>query len=79
MSNKSENGRSLEWLEDPSSILSMEALRKKFPLSVLRETEPTGGDEETSQSNQRSVLIKRGFLKAKRDAVSFVRKHTDFI
>ncbi|CAB3223859.1 unnamed protein product [Arctia plantaginis] len=68
MSNKSENGRSLEWFDDSSSILSMEALRKKYPLSVLRETEPTGGDEETSQSNQRSVLIKRGFLKAKRDS-----------
>ncbi|XP_075974049.1 ATP-binding cassette sub-family G member 1 [Anticarsia gemmatalis] len=68
MSNKSENGRALDWFDDPGSIPTMEGLRKQFPFSVLRETEPTGGDEETSQANQRSVLIKRGFMKAKRDS-----------
>lgn len=68
MSTKSENGRSLESFDEPESIPSMEGLRKQYPLSVLRETEPTGGNEETSQSNQRSVLIKRGFMKAKRDS-----------
>ncbi|XP_022814668.1 ATP-binding cassette sub-family G member 1 [Spodoptera litura] len=68
MANKSENGKALDWFEDHQSIPSMEGLRKLVPLSVLRDTEPTGGDEETSQSNQLSVLMKRGFLKAKRDA-----------
>lgn len=48
----------------------MEALRKEFPLSVLKEMDTGAGDEETSQMNQTSVLIKRGFLKAKRDSVS---------
>lgn len=70
MANKSENGKALDWFDDHQSIPSMEGLRKLVPLSVLRDTEPTGGDEETSQSNQLSVLMRRGFLKAKRDAVS---------
>lgn len=49
----------------------MEQLRKQYPLSVMREQEPlSAGAEETSQSNQRSVLIRRGFMKAKRDSVS---------
>lgn len=47
----------------------MEALRKQYPLSLLKEEDAYKGDEETPQSNQRSVLIKRGFLKAKRDSV----------
>ncbi|KAM3964315.1 LOW QUALITY PROTEIN: ATP-binding cassette subfamily G member 4-like [Aphomia sociella] len=64
---KTENGKSLDWLEQPESIPTMEALRKQNPLCVLREQEPGSSDEETSQSNQRSVLIRTGFLKAKRD------------
>lgn len=65
---KTDNGRSLDWLEEPDSIPSMEALRKQHPLCELRNLDPGSSDEETSQSNQRSVLIRRGFLKAKRDA-----------
>lgn len=69
LTTKAENGRALNWFEDPNSIHSMEALRKQYPLSLLKEEDEHKGDEETSQSNQRWVLIKRGFLKAKRDSV----------
>lgn len=69
LSTKAENGRAVDWFDNRDSIPSMEALRKQFPLSILRDQEPTSGAEETSQSNQRSVLYKRGFLKAKRDSV----------
>ncbi|CAH2991378.1 unnamed protein product [Chilo suppressalis] len=68
LTSKAENGRSLDWFEDPQAIPSMEALRKQYPLSVLREQDAGPSVEETPQSNQRSVLIKRGFLKAKRDS-----------
>ncbi|KAJ8721648.1 hypothetical protein PYW07_002423 [Mythimna separata] len=68
MANKSENGRALDWFDDFETIPTMEGLRKLMPLSVLRETEPTGGDEETSQTNQLKVLMRRGFMKARRDA-----------
>lgn len=71
LSTKAENGRSLDYFDDGDSIPSMEQLRKQYPLSIMREQEPlSAGAEETSQSNQRSVLIKRGFMKAKRDSVS---------
>lgn len=70
LTSKAENGRSLDWFEEPEIIPSMEALRKMCPLSVLRDQDTGPSVEETPQSNQRSVLIKRGFLKAKRDSVS---------
>ncbi|KAL4715525.1 hypothetical protein ACJJTC_009151 [Scirpophaga incertulas] len=67
LTSKAENGKALNWFEDSTSIPTMEVLRKHFPLSVLREQDTGSTLEETSQSNQRTVLIKRGFLKAKRD------------
>lgn len=77
LTTKAENGGALEWFEDPDSIKSMEALRKQYPLSLLKAEDSHKGDEETSQSNQRWVLIKRGFLKAKRDAVrTFNKRHS---
>ncbi|CAH2076093.1 unnamed protein product, partial [Iphiclides podalirius] len=68
LATKAENGKELAWFDDAETIPSMEALRKQYPLSVLKEQDAGPGEEETPQSNQRSVLIKRGFLKAKRDA-----------
>ncbi|CAG9785455.1 unnamed protein product [Diatraea saccharalis] len=68
LTSKAENGRSLDFFENPQTIPTMEALRKQYPLSILREQDTGPGMEETSQSNQRSVLIRRGFLKAKRDS-----------
>ncbi|XP_014360791.2 ATP-binding cassette sub-family G member 1 [Papilio machaon] len=68
LTNKAENGRDLSWFEEPEGIPSMEALRKQYPLSVLKEQDSGPAAEETSQSNQTSVLIKRGFMKAKRDS-----------
>uniref|UniRef100_S4PWH7 ATP-binding cassette transporter subfamily G member Bm3 n=3 Tax=Pararge aegeria TaxID=116150 RepID=S4PWH7_9NEOP len=67
LTTKAENGRELAWLDDAKSIPTMEALRKLYPLSVMKEQDSESGPEETPQSNQRSVLIRRGFLKAKRD------------
>ncbi|XP_023942467.2 ATP-binding cassette subfamily G member 4 isoform X1 [Bicyclus anynana] len=67
LTTKAENGRELAWLDEPTTIPSMEALRKQYPLSVMKEQDSESGPEETPQSNQRSVLIRRGFLKAKRD------------
>ncbi|CAH1646788.1 unnamed protein product [Spodoptera littoralis] len=60
MANKSENGKALDWFDDHQSIPSMEGLRKLVPLSVLRDTEPTGGDEETIP-NEMSILSKEHF------------------
>ncbi|XP_050346805.1 ATP-binding cassette sub-family G member 4 [Nymphalis io] len=67
LTTKAENGKALQWFNDPETIPTMELLRKQYPLSVMRNQYTSTGEEETPQSNQRSVLIKRGFLKAKRD------------
>lgn len=72
LTTKAENGRELTWLDEAQSIPTMEELRKQYPLSVMKELDSESGPEETPQSNQRSVLIRRGFLKAKRDPVSFI-------
>lgn len=72
LTTKAENGRALSWFDDPDSMPTMEVLRKQCPLSVLKEQDPSTGNEETPRSNQRKVLIKRGFLKAKRDSVSII-------
>lgn len=66
LTEKAENGRSLAWFNEPESIPSMEMLRKIYPMSTMRDLDG-GNVEETSQMNQRKVLIRRGFLKAKRD------------
>ncbi|VVC95609.1 unnamed protein product [Leptidea sinapis] len=68
LTTKAENGKALSWFEDQESIPTMESLRKQYPLSVMKELDSSSGTEETSQCNQLSVLIRRGFLKAKRDA-----------
>lgn len=67
LTTKAENGKSMQWFDDHENIATMEELRKKYPLSVIRGQDRGTGEEETSQSNQLSVLIRRGFLKAKRD------------
>ncbi|XP_041988069.1 ATP-binding cassette sub-family G member 4 [Aricia agestis] len=67
LTTKIENGKALEWFDDPETIPTMEELRKQYPLTSLKDQDGGSGSEETSQSNQRSVLIKRGFMKAKRD------------
>ncbi|CAK1549452.1 unnamed protein product [Leptosia nina] len=68
LTTKIDNGKAHNWFDDPDSIPTMETLRKLYPLSGMKELDAGPGTEETSQANQRSVLIKRGFLKAKRDA-----------
>lgn len=60
------NGESTDWFADKRKILKLEQLRKKHPLKKIIEQ-----NEEltaTSQLHQLQVLIKRGIIKAKRDA-----------
>ncbi|XP_047509088.1 ATP-binding cassette subfamily G member 4 isoform X1 [Pieris napi] len=68
LTKKIDNGKAHNWFDDHESLPTMESLRKLYPLSAMKEIDESSGSEETSQANQRSVLIRRGFLKAKRDA-----------
>ncbi|XP_059222107.1 ATP-binding cassette sub-family G member 4 [Stomoxys calcitrans] len=60
----SENGSSLTWFNNPESILKASELMRKYP--VAKKTNKRSL-EDTSYMNQLSVLMHRGYLKAKRD------------
>lgn len=59
------NGECLDWFDDPSKILKLEELRTQYPLS--RDNRDSGQLEATSSLNQLTILLKRGYLKGKRD------------
>ncbi|XP_058125809.1 ATP-binding cassette sub-family G member 4 [Anopheles ziemanni] len=60
------NGESTEWFTDKRKLLKLEQLRKKYPLKkIIEQNEDL---TTTSQVHQLQVLIKRGIIKARRDA-----------
>uniref|UniRef100_A0A182VUV0 ABC transporter domain-containing protein n=1 Tax=Anopheles minimus TaxID=112268 RepID=A0A182VUV0_9DIPT len=60
------NGECTEWFTDKRKLLKLEQLRKKYPLKkIIEQNEDLMA---TSQIHQLHVLIKRGIIKAKRDA-----------
>uniref|UniRef100_A0AAG5D8G3 ABC transporter domain-containing protein n=1 Tax=Anopheles atroparvus TaxID=41427 RepID=A0AAG5D8G3_ANOAO len=60
------NGESTDWFSDKRKLLKLEQLRKKYPLKkIIEQSEDL---TSTSQVHQLQVLIKRGIIKAKRDA-----------
>lgn len=60
------NGETTEWFANPSKILKLEDLRTQNPLS--RNGKEDGQLEATSAWNQLNYLMRRGYLKGKRDA-----------
>uniref|UniRef100_A0A182XFM9 ABC transporter domain-containing protein n=1 Tax=Anopheles quadriannulatus TaxID=34691 RepID=A0A182XFM9_ANOQN len=60
------NGECTEWFTDKRKLLKPEQLRQKYPLKkIIEQNEDLTA---TSQVHQLQVLIKRGIIKAKRDA-----------
>ncbi|EDW52330.1 GM12092 [Drosophila sechellia] len=59
-----ENGSCLTWFDNPSAVLRAEVLMRKYPIPKKTKSRSL---EDTSYSNQCSVLLRRGFIKAKRD------------
>ncbi|XP_005184543.2 ATP-binding cassette sub-family G member 4 [Musca domestica] len=60
----SENGNCLTWFDHPEKILKATDLMRKYP--VAKKTNKRSL-EDTSYMNQLSVLMHRGYIKAKRD------------
>ncbi|KAI8119325.1 ATP-binding cassette sub-family G member 4 [Lucilia cuprina] len=60
----SENGNCLTWFNNPDSILKSEELMRKYPIPKKTKKRSL---EDTSFFNQLSVLMHRGYIKAKRD------------
>lgn len=59
------NGESLDWFSDPSKVERLEVLRKKNPLNM--ESMGSSSLHATSKIHQLGVLLKRSYIKAKRD------------
>lgn len=60
-----ENGECIDWFQNPSKVLNLGTLRKKYP---LKQTSKDQSLEPTSSMHQLSVLLRRGWIKTKRDA-----------
>lgn len=65
-----ENGSSLSYFDRPDMLPSLETLREKNDQNDEDILSDNRKLEETSALNQLKVLLKRGFLKSKRDSVS---------
>lgn len=63
-----ENGRSLTYFENPESLPSLQTLREKSDVDENKDKNPDSL-EDTSAYNQLKVLMRRGFIKSKRDSV----------
>lgn len=61
-----DNGERTEWLADPTKVLKLESLRQKYPIRPSSKT--VDSMEATSAVNQLNILMRRGWIKSKRDA-----------
>lgn len=59
-----ENGSCLTWFNNPSAVLRAETLMRKHPIPKRSKNVSM---ENTSFTNQCSVLLRRGYIKARRD------------
>lgn len=60
-----DNGECIEWFKNPRKVLNLGMLRKQFP---LKQTSDDKSLEATPPLHQLVVLLKRGWIKTKRDA-----------
>ncbi len=63
MSDYVANGECIRWFENPNKVLKLENLRQKHP--ILKDKEKTS--PKVGQIHQTNILIKRGWIKLKRD------------
>lgn len=60
------NGECLDWFNDPSKVQRLDILRKKNPLNV--DSMGSSNLHATSKMHQLNVLLRRSYIKAKRDS-----------
>ncbi|KAF7379976.1 hypothetical protein HZH68_016924 [Vespula germanica] len=65
--NGSDNGRKVQWFENPQALKDAKALRALHPLKKQKKVDSISGSQATPLSYQISVLLKKGFLICKRD------------
>lgn len=60
------NGECIDWFKNPNKVLKLETLRRKYPLKQT--SRDNGSLESTTPYHQLQILMRRGWLKTKRDA-----------
>uniref|UniRef100_U5EUI7 Putative the eye pigment transporter n=1 Tax=Corethrella appendiculata TaxID=1370023 RepID=U5EUI7_9DIPT len=59
------NGECTDWFSDKSKVLKLEQLRIKYPIAKIENG--SGNFHATSQFHQLKVLLRRGYIRSKRD------------
>lgn len=60
------NGECIDWFKNPNKVLKLETLRRKYPLKQT--SRDNGSLISTTPYHQLQILLRRGWLKTKRDA-----------
>lgn len=61
-----DNGECIDWFKNPEKVYKLETLRQKYP---IRQTSKENGSLESVNSiHQLQILMRRGWIKTKRDA-----------
>lgn len=66
----SQNGKSLQWFDNPAALMDAKGLRALHPLSKNADFERKTALQATSLAHQIKVLLRRGYMMAKRDTTS---------
>ncbi|XP_066601801.1 ATP-binding cassette sub-family G member 4-like isoform X2 [Prorops nasuta] len=66
--NGAQNGKNVQWFENPNVLMDARTLRAMHPLSSGGNFEPKSALQATPLLHQIRILMRRGFLMCKRDA-----------
>lgn len=61
-----DNGECIEWFSNPDRVHKLEALRQKYP--IRQNSKENGSLESVDSFHQLQILLRRGWIKTKRDA-----------
>lgn len=61
-----DNGECIDWFAHPEKVYKLETLRKKYPLR--QQSKDSRSLEATNSFHQLQILMRRGWIKTKRDA-----------
>lgn len=61
-----DNGDCIDWFTNPEKVCKLEALRLKYP--IRQSSKDNGRMESVNSFHQLQILMRRGWIKTKRDA-----------
>lgn len=61
-----DNGECIDWFTNPEKVYKLETLRQKYP--IRQSSKENGSLESVNSFHQLQILMRRGWIKTKRDA-----------